>query len=407
VTALAVTDAADGVPLAENGESRDVLCTAAQASALMRSGLLADVRPGLGGTWRLVPGSKVGAVHAAGLTVTVEPKLPIERLLFLLEYAPDRPVWHTSTVGVTDAPDLLSAMATVFARAADTATRTGLLQGYRTFDDSLPVLRGRLRIADQLSRRFAMPLPAEVRYDDYTADVPENQVLLAAVLRLLRLPTLPKAARGLLVGLRHRLADVTAPGRGLALPIWTPSRLNVRYLPALRLAGLLLAGSSFEHRPGDVQVSGFVLNLATIFEDFVVATLGSALRSLAGGAITPQARLHLEEACEVDIRPDLVWRRDGAPAAVVDAKYKAEKPSGYPQADLYQALAYATVLKLPEAHLVYAAGNEEPQRHVVLGSGVLIHAHALDLGGSSHDVLQQVSQLADRLAQGAAAAVTS
>lgn len=44
---------------------------------------------------------------------------------------------------------------------------------------------------------------------------------------------------------------------------------------------------------------------------------------------------------------------------MVDAKYEAEKPSGFPQADTYQMLAYCTVLGLPVGHLVYAEGNQD------------------------------------------------
>ena len=47
------------------------------------------------------------------------------------------------------------------------------------------------------------------------------------------------------------------------------------------------------------------------------------------------------------------------PRAVIDAKYKAEKPAGYPNADLYQMLAYCTALRLSDGHLVYAKGSAE------------------------------------------------
>ena len=41
------------------------------------------------------------------------------------------------------------------------------------------------------------------------------------------------------------------------------------------------------------------------------------------------------------LRPDIVWKVRGSAVAVIDAKYKAEKPAGYPNADLYQLLATA------------------------------------------------------------------
>ncbi len=55
------------------------------------------------------------------------------------------------------------------------------------------------------------------------------------------------------------------------------------------------------------------------------------------------------------------------------------KPAGYPDADLYQMLAYCTALHLPRGHLVYARGNADAARHVVRHSGVQIVCHALDL----------------------------
>ena len=84
--------------------------------------------------------------------------------------------------------------------------------------------------------------------------------------------------------------------------------------------------------------------------------------------------------------------------AVVDAKYKAEKPAGYPNADLYQLLAYCIVLGLPNGHLVYAKGNEEPARHVVRRSGVEISCHAVDLSLAPEMLMSQMRDLAQTIA---------
>ena len=78
---------------------------------------------------------------------------------------------------------------------------------------------------------------------------------------------------------------------------------------------------------------------------------------------------------------------------VADAKYKAEKPSGFPQADLYQMLAYCTVLGLREGHLIYARGNEPALVHDVRNSRVRITAHTLNLDQEPGRVLAEVGDI--------------
>jgi 5-methylcytosine-specific restriction enzyme subunit McrC len=87
--------------------------------------------------------------------------------------------------------------------------------------------------------------------------------------------------------------------------------------------------------------------------------------------------------------------------AVISAKYKAEKPLSYPNADLYQPLAYCTVLGLRTGHLVYARGNEEPVRHVVRQSGIEIRCHAVDLSQPPDPLLAGMRDLAGKIASGA------
>ncbi len=89
---------------------------------------------------------------------------------------------------------------------------------------------------------------------------------------------------------------------------------------------------------------------------------------------------------------------DGVPLAVVDAKYKAEKPAGFPDADLYQMLAYCTALNLADGHLVYARGNAPHGSHRVKYAGITIHQHALELNQNPTKVLENIEKLAQRLA---------
>ena len=111
---------------------------------------------------------------------------------------------------------------------------------------------------------------------------------------------------------------------------------------------------------------------------------------------------HFEEAGQILLGPDVVWKLRGAPLAVVDAKYKAEKPAGYPNADLYQLLAYCTVLGLRRGYLVYAKGSEEAAHHVVRRSGIEIVCHAIDLNTEPALLLEQMHNLAAHIADASA-----
>jgi McrBC 5-methylcytosine restriction system component len=90
----------------------------------------------------------------------------------------------------------------------------------------------------------------ELRHDDFTVDIPENQILLAAITRMLTVPRLDPLSRQRLTALRVRLADVTSLVHGAQLPEWQAIRLNGRYHTALRLAEIVWQATSPEHAPG-------------------------------------------------------------------------------------------------------------------------------------------------------------
>lgn len=364
------------------------------ATVLTTSGVLTGHRlaPDL---WEVAPGTKVGVARAGDVTVWIRPKVSIDRILFLLGYARD-PGWRTDDVDLAAVDDLLPALAEAFAAQAERAVEQGLLQGYVEVDDQLTVLRGRLREQEQLRRRFGIAVPLLVRYDDHTVDIAENQVLRGATDLLLRLPGVGPRVRARLRGLRQVFGEVTPLNRGARLPPWQPSRLNQRYHVALWLAELLLRDNALDQAPGSVRVGGFLVNMAKVFEDFLTATLTRSLEA-RGGRCRAQDPHALDLGGQVRMNPDLVWYREGRPAAVVDAKYKAEKPAGYPNADVYQLLAYCTALELDEGHLIYAKGNEPTFAHEIRNARITIHAHALDLAASPDALLAQVDELAAQL----------
>jgi len=380
----------------------EVGLTPSQAAALAASDLVA-VTPTLSpGRFALAANKKVGAVTIGDLHVLVEPKVPVDRLLWLMGYVHDPKFWTTHTAALDSHAELIPALAEGFTRATQRAIETGLLCGYRTVEESGAVLRGRLRAGEQMGRRFGLALPVEVRYDEYSADIAENQLLLAATLTLLRMPRIPQRLRARLLGLRRALGEITPPVPGTEQPRWHPTRLNTRYHWALQLAELVLANRSVQQRIGDVTVSGFVVDMWSVYEDFLMTALGEEIAERGGRGARPrrpEPDRFLDHGCTVTIEPDLTWYdAEGRPVSVVDAKYKTAH-SGVPTADIYQLVAYCTALGLSHGHLVYAQGETAPATVQVVGADITIVCHAVDLTLPPDRLLASITGLADRIVE--------
>ncbi|WP_329098544.1 McrC family protein [Streptomyces sp. NBC_01439] len=401
------------VSLREHGPAVSVPLGTDAGRALAAAGILrsATPDPGREGHWLLRAGSSVGAVRIpGGPVVRIAPKTSVSRLFFLLGFSLDPArAWRDSREGTIDMgghDDVVPSLAHAVERQIDAALRQGVLQGYRTVEESALFVRGRIREADQVRRHFGRTPPVEISHDDYTADTSENRILRAAVERLLHLPGVSGPVRRRLARHRVRLADALPLVRGRELPRWQATRLNSRYQPALRLAEAVLRGASPEHRPAGaapLAMDGFLIDMNRLFEDFVTVGLREALRE-HGLTARLQDPHHLDTAESVRMRPDLVVRTgDGrTPVAVVDAKYKVVKPDGHLNDDLYQALAYATVLGLNEAHLVYAAGRVPLRVREVHGAGIRLYQHSLDLSCPAEGLLSELERIAGQLAGTAA-----
>lgn len=302
--------------------------------------------------------------------------------MFLLGYSSHGAAWLDSMMDLEDAEDLVPAVAHALAQQVSPAVHHGLLPGYVTVEESFLVLRGRLMEAAQLSRRHGVPLPLDIQYDEFTVDIPENQILGTALERMLRVPRVEEESARMLRRLLREFGDVTSTRSGDPVAAWVATRLIVRYHTALRLSELILRATSFEHATGTVAVNGFLLDMPKLFEDFVTVALREAIELTYGGRVLGQARYHLDVADQGAVqtlhrlaRPRPSRRRGGR-------QVQGREALRLPNADLYQLLAYCTVLGLPVGHLIYAAGSEVPAHHVVRGSGAEITCHALNRPGS-------------------------
>ena len=352
--------------------------------------------------YTLTPGSVVGAVEVGGLSVRIAPKIGIGQLLSLACYAMGKVEFQAFEFDFPEHSALPDALALAFGSAARRAFSRGLLHGYRTEEDALAAVRGRIRFDDQIRRRFGIPLPVELRYDEFTADIILNRLVKAAAHRLGRLELRSREARNRVAWVAESLRDVSLaafpPGD---VPEVGFDRLNEHYRGVAALARLVLRHGAFEAGRGKVRASGFLMDMNQVFQEFVTVALRECLALSehsfrSDDRLSGDYRVHLDEADRVGLRPDLSWWDNRICTFVGDAKYKRTKDERAPNADLYQMLAYASALDLPGGLLIYAEGDPEAgaASYRVRHAGKHLHVATLDLAGSIARLKGEIGTLA-------------
>jgi 5-methylcytosine-specific restriction enzyme subunit McrC len=352
------------------------------------------------GCYDLTPGSYVGAIQVGELAIDIQPKIPLDRLLFLISYTVDPNRWLKLDFDFGQRDSLLEAIIPGFVSHLRRALRRGLLQGYRTHEDTLATVRGRIRFDDQLRDRYGVFPPVEVRYDEFTEDIVENRLLKAALTRLGHMRIRSGEVRRSLRHFDAALINVSLvefhPGQ---IPDVTWTRLNEHYRPAVELAKLILRATSFEVSHGTVRSAAFLVDMNKVFEDFVVI----ALREALGLSPTTFPRgnqgraLHLDLGRRIALQPDISWWHAGRPRFVGDVKYKRVDHRGVKHADIYQLLAYTIAADLPGGLLIYAAGEDDQVTHEIVQLGKRIQVVPLDLAGTPDQILAQIGEVAGQI----------
>ena len=357
-----------------------------------------SIQPATGseGEYQLTPGSTVGATEIGDLSVLIRPKMGIPRLLSLACYATGLVKPEEIRLFDFSKEDALpDALAIALASQARRAFSRGLLHGYRTEEEALYTVRGRIWFNEQIRRRFDVPLPIEVRYDEFTEDILSNRLIKAAAHRLGRMRLRSAKARagvGWVSGVLDNVSLLEYPGS--RVPAVTFDRLNEHYKGVVELARVILRHSAFEAARGTVRASGFLVDMNKLFQEFLTAALREELR-VSVRAFGERRIADLDEGGSVHLKPDLVWREGRSCRFVGDAKYKRLAPAGFEHADVYQMLAYCTAAGLPSGLLVYAAGESEAGSYKIRNAGKTIEVTSINLECSLEEVLAQVGEIAE------------
>lgn len=168
------------------------------------------------------------------------------------------------------------------------------------------------------------------------------------------------------------------------------------FTTALSLALMVLGSTYLGLGAGSGRGVAFLVDMNVVFERFVPNALRRALGADRRAFPDVPPKTYMDLRSRVGLEPDLTYLSRGRVVWVADAKYKVLPKSRHINPDLYQLHTYCTALRLSEGVLVYGTvSRQRPDEHHVVGSGVVLRVHELNVNSGPADIAMQVRSLAD------------
>ena len=348
------------------------------------AGKIRVTRPALGEGYILNPQQHVGVVELpSGTLLRSTPKVPIANLVKMLAEALDLPELLEERVDFERVEELLELTARHFVQQVRQIIDGGMHRAYVEQAENRSTLRGRIDFAEDLRANYALRHRVFCRFDEFTWDIPENQVIRQVLELLAAQPHFSRGLRNDLWSTQALMNDV-AVGRFVSSDLagFQYHRFNQRYEAVHRLCGLFLEGASLSEALGAFDGRAFLVDMNALFERFISRVLER--RASAGVRVRAQVRTFLDRGRSIPIRPDLVIETGGRPVLVADCKYKAVILNEFRQSDVYQVLAYCTALECDQGMLISPASEVigEAATVAIRGSDVVIRQVTVDLSVS-------------------------
>jgi len=377
--------------------------------------IIEELREGL----QIEARSWVGVVRFTDFDICVEPKLAGNniQLVEMVEYATGLNAlkrFSRERSLQTEDVNLFDLIALLLTESCSSLVKEGLQSDYVVREDVLPVLRGRLLADRQLLKQFGRVDHLECRYDEHETDIPENQLLAAALeicSQRVKNDLVRRHVRHLLMTFKQ-VCDPSNINLSLLRETFSYTRLNEHYRKAHTLAWLVFDGLGIHDllRSGMTDSFVFLIDMNLLFEQF----LGRALNTLCS-----RRNLHVRYQLKnrsilwngfknkpySGIIPDFLIDDPSASDKTksclpIDAKYKLYDELKVGNEDIYQCFLYAFAYeqsqakRLPQAILLYPGTKNVASEQVIeirnMSSSILGKVYAMSVHIPS--LLQEVTK---------------
>jgi 5-methylcytosine-specific restriction enzyme subunit McrC len=346
--------------------------------------------------YRLTALGRVGVLVAPTCRLVIRPKVPLANLFAMLDPLAPVPAERDAVTPATGT-EALEFLAGQLTRRLSERVAAGLHRAYREHSEKGTVLHGRFDLPAQLREAPGRKDQLHGRLDDFTADVPCNQVARATAELLRASPLLAADVRAALQRALVGFEGVSSVP--LSLQLWEAveaERVPVDYRPALDLCRLLADGLMPGEAAGTTPAPGFLLDMERVFERHVtrgvVEAFARSRLHMVSVQVTHTVNQPVADQPDVTMRPDLTIDRDGRPVLVVDAKWKL-LPKNLVTEDLYQVMAYATALGVEGVVLIYPGRRWRVREYRFTHTPLRLMVYTLRVGSTREACVRSAGHL--------------
>lgn len=312
--------------------------------------------------------NQVGVIQFAnGLQIEVLPKVVVQPgenerdalqklLLRLLSHIKDYPYLIAGDAQLSSKKDypILEIFISSYIKELNKICMNGLKNSYEQVCDNLDVLKGKLRVIDNIKRnRFSLN-KFFCQYQRYSPNNAVNRVIKATLEKLLNVSKTFQNRDKI-----YRLLDVFSQVESSAslesdlIRTQHLDRTYKEYQKVMMWSRLFLKDYSVTSKQGNVVNTSIMFPMEKVFEDYIAFLFKKFSRDYI---ITTQDRsiflvTHRNRG-KFRLRPDIIVANDDAPVLIIDTKWKLlnaynnRDNYGISQSDMYQLYAYGKKYEL-------------------------------------------------------------
>lgn len=262
-------------------------------------------------------------------------KIPIRNIYYLLCYA-----WNTlkrddtTLTGMEEFDNIFNLLAKLMINGVKNIIKRGFHREYLDYSEELTLVRGKIDLGNSLKQQSLMKKHLICSYDEFTDNVPFNQILKTTISILVRYPYLDSILKKELIDLRYHFSGIDEIKiTSHSFPFLKYNRNNMHYKMLMNICELIYEGLIANEEGKDLKFADFIRDeqMAALYEKFVLNFFKKHLPSHKYRTHSPKIEWGIDSQFDnigieylPQMRTDIVIESDGDKTqTIIDTKYYA------------------------------------------------------------------------------------